>query len=223
MNRAQQEAKLSEELLEQKRRLEIEKQENGRKDAQRQFENKANMQQVEHTTSLELLKEKQDVAKTSSNATVQKAKSEGDIMLKTVQMSAANEAQLLRLANEQEQARATQQLRITAFRQQIAEQELQQATESAVKLSKAKAEAEALLSKAQAEARARVCLAEADAKAGDMIGKAYSKNAEFVKFKMAELQQQVAVARAEALASAMANNKGAMMPVELQKELTTWQ
>jgi len=50
--------------LEQKRRLEIEAQENARKDAARQHENKMAREQIEHSTNMEILREKQEVAKT---------------------------------------------------------------------------------------------------------------------------------------------------------------
>jgi len=62
-------------------------------------------------------------------------------------------------------------------------------------------------------------LAEAEAKATEMIGKSYTQNAEFVKFKLAELQKDVAITRAQCLAKAMDSNKGAMIPADLQREL----
>jgi regulator of protease activity HflC (stomatin/prohibitin superfamily) len=218
-NRAQQEAKLSEELLEQKRRLEIEAQENARRDAARQHENKMAREQIEHSTNMEILKEKQEVAKTTSAATVLKAKSESDIMLKTVQMKADNEAQIFKLKHEEEKIKAAQALKMMAFKQQIEEQTMQQQTAASVLVGKAKADADATLAKAQAEARAQLCLAEAEAKATDLIGKSYTQNVEFVKFKLAELQKDVAITRAQCLARAMDTNKGAMIPVDLQREL----
>jgi len=168
---------------------------------------------------MEILKERQEVAKTTSAATVLKAKNESDIMLKTVQMKADNEAQILKLKNEEEKIKAAQVLKMMAFKQQIEEQTMQQRTAAAVLVGKAQADADATLAKAQSEARARFCLAEAESKATDLIGKSYTQNAEFVKFKLAELQKDVAITRAQCLAKAMHSNKGAMIPVDLQREL----
>jgi len=176
-------------------------------------------EQLEHSTNMELLKEKQEVAKTTSQATVLKAKSESDIMLKTQQMKADNDAQILKLKTEEEKVKASQGLKMLSFKQQIEEQALQQQTAAQVMVGKAKAEADATLAKAQAEARARLCLAEADAKATDLLGKSYNQNAEFVKFKLAELHKDVAITRAQCLAKAMNSNKGAMIPADLQREL----
>lgn len=218
-NRAQQEAKLSEELLEQKRRLEIEAQENARREATRQHENKMAREQIEHSTNMEILREKQEVAKTTSAATVLKAKNESDIMLKTMQMKADNDAQILKLKNEEAKMKAAQALKMMAYKQQLEEEQLQQQTASVELLSKAKADSDAVIAKAQAEARARLKLAEAEAKATELIGKSYTQNAEFVKYKLAELQRDVAITRAQCLAKAMDSNKGAMIPADLQREL----
>lgn len=218
-NRAQQEAKLSEELLEQKRRLEIEAQENARKEAARQHDNKRVREQIEHSTNMEILNEKQEVAKMTSAATVTKAKSESEIMLKTMQMKADNEAQILKLKNEENKIKAAQQLKMMAFKQKLEEEQLAQQATAVELLSKAKADSDAMVAKAQAEARARLKLAEAEAKATELIGKSYTQNAEFVKFKLAELQKDVAITRAQCLAKAMDSNKGAMIPADLQREL----
>jgi hypothetical protein len=219
VHRAQQEAKLGEELLEQKRRLEIEAQENARKDASRLHENKMSMQQVEYNTSMELLKEKQEVAKTMAAATVVKAKNEADIMLKTVQLKAENESQILKLKNEEDKQRASQAIRMLEFKQKMEEQDAKQKSDSVCSLSVARAEAEATMAKAQAEAAARLCLAEADAKSADLLGASYSKNSEYVKYKLAEVHAEISKARALAMSTAMSNNKGAMMGPELQREL----
>jgi hypothetical protein len=219
VHRAQQEAKLSEELLEQKRRLEIEAQENARKDASRLYENKMSIQQVEYNTAMELLKEKQEVAKTMAKATVVKATNEADIMLKSVSLKAENEAQILKLKNEEDKQRAAQAIRMLEFKQKMEEQDAKQKSDSIITIAAAKANADATLAKAQAEAAARLCLAEADAKSADLLGASYSKNAEYVKFKLAEVQAEISKARAMAMSTAMSNNKGAMMGPELQREL----
>jgi regulator of protease activity HflC (stomatin/prohibitin superfamily) len=219
IHRAQQEAKLSEELLEQKRRLEIEAQENARKDALRVYENNMTKLQIEHTTNMELLKEKHEVAKTMSAATVKKAQSDADIMLKTVQLKAENETQILKLKYDEEKQKSVQNVRMLEFKQTIDEQALRQTNASEITISAAKAEADALLSKSQADAQSRLVLAEAESKSADLMGISYSKNAEYVKFKLAEMHSTVAKERALAMSTAMANNKSAMMSPDLQREL----
>ena len=219
VHRAQQEAKLSEELLEQKRRLEIEAQENARKDALRAYENNMTKLQIEHTTAMELLKEKHEVAKTMSAATVKKAQSEADIMLKTVQLKADNESQILKLKYDEEKQKSVQNVRMLEFKQAIDEQEMRQQNEAEITISAAKAEAEARLAKSQADAQARLVLAEAESKSAELMGVSYTKNAEYVKFKLAEMHATVAKERATAMSTAMSNNKSAMMSPELQREL----
>lgn len=219
IHRAQQEAKLSEELLEQKRRLEIEAQENARKDAMRNYENKMSKQQIEHTTSMELLKERQAVAKTMSAATVKKAQSEVDIMLKTVQLKAENESQILKLKYDEEKEKSKQNVRMMEFKQTIDEQELRQKVQAEIIVAAAQAEADALGCKSKADAEARLVLAGAESKAADLMGASYSKNAEYVKYKLAEMHAAVAKERALAMSTAMSNNKSAMMSPDLQREL----
>lgn len=219
IHRAQQEAKLSEELLEQRRRLEIETQENARKDAQRAYENTMSKNQMEHTTSMELLKEKQEVAKTMSAATVAKAKGEADIMLKTVQLKAENETQILKLKHDEEKERSKQAVRMMEFKQTIDEQELRQKVQADIIVASAQAEADSMAFKSQGDAQSRLVLAEAESKSAELMGVAFAKNAEYVKFKLAEMQATVAKERALAMSVAMSNNKSAMMSPDLQREL----
>jgi len=175
--------------------------------------------QMEHTTSMELLKEKQEVAKTMSAATVKKAQSEADIMLKTVQLKADNESQILKLKYDEEKQKSTQNVRTLEFKQQIDEQEIRQKNQAAITVSAAQAEADALTFKSQADAQSRLVLAEAESKSADLMGVSYAKNAEYVKYKLAEMHTVVAKERARAMATAMSNNKSAMMSPDLQREL----
>jgi len=219
VHRAQQEGKLSEELLEQKRRLEIEAQENARKEATKAYENKMSLQQVEYNTQMEQLKEKQEVARTMALATVVKAKNDADIMLKTVQLRADTETQSLKLKGDEDKQKATQAIQMINFKQRMDEQDLKQKADSAIAIAAAKAEADATLARAEAEAAARLCLAEADAKTAELLGTSYAKNTEYVKFKLAEMQAEITKSRARAMSTAMSNNKGAMMDPNLQREL----
>lgn len=59
-------------------------------------------------------------------------------MLKTMQMKADNDAQLLKLKNDESKMKAAQQLKMMAFKQQLEEEQLQQQTAAVELLSKAK-------------------------------------------------------------------------------------
>lgn len=67
-----------------------------------------------------------------SAATVKKAQSEADIMLKTVQLKADNETQILKLKYDEEKERSKQNVRMMEFKQNIDEQELRQKVQAEI-------------------------------------------------------------------------------------------
>jgi len=168
---------------------------------------------------MEALRQKLEVARTMAAAEVETAKNEAEIMLRNVKLKTENEMQLLRLKGEEERQKGQQNIKMLEFQQKMQEQDNKQKADAATTIAAAKAQADATLQKAQAEAAARLCLAEADARAADLLGASYSKNSEFVRFKLAEIQTEISKARAAAMSTAMSSNKGAMMEPDLQREL----
>jgi len=63
--------------------------------------------------------------------------------------------------------------------------------------------------------------AESEAKGAAMIGKAYNKNPQYLHYKTSQLQAEVLRERAEAFAKGLIENKGAMIPEHLQKEISS--
>lgn len=217
--RAMQESKLSEELQEIKRRRDIERQEHEKHQENQRQENLRAQQQLEHDIMMEALREKQNIAKVNSAANVAKAESEQEILLMKNKLEAENAANLIRLQAQEDNIKAEQARKLI---EEQAEQDrllIKARAAAECQLEQSKSLAQATIANAEAEAAARLKLAEADAKAAELMGAAYGKNGEVIKLKMAEMQAEVMKARAQALSVAMSNNKGCMMPQDLQREL----
>jgi len=207
--RADKEAYLNEILLEEKRQLNIEVERRRREDARLAHERDQAAREQEHKTKLQKLINAEALAKQKAEADLHKQKALADMELETARLEAARRAQAIQLNIEQEKAQSAAARRLIE-KQSQAEEKVQQA----------EADAKAVLLQAEADAEAKIKTAQADAKKAELVGAAYRANPDYLKLEFARMNADVLKLRANAIADAISKNKGAMMPVEMQKELT---
>ncbi|GAB5362073.1 hypothetical protein AAMO2058_000767200 [Amorphochlora amoebiformis] len=207
--RAQKEAKLKEQLLEEKRALDIENEERKREQARIDGRHRNEIRQQEHLVKLEALQSEQDKQKQAEEAKLRYA-------------TARSKA-------KQQQVKLEAELRQVRMRQEVLRNKAVADADRRISVTRARCEqnvaivqanADATVAEADAKASAIIKAAEAQAKAAELIGQAYKSNPQFLDFKLSELKAKVMKMRADAIAKGLSQNKGVMVPIHLQNEIS---
>jgi len=211
LNRAMQEAKFNEDILEEKRQLGVAIEAWKRADAELEYKQRKEREKVTHDAKMQVLRDSEDLKKMEKKAELDLAQQNFDIDKKLIVLDAQKQQQILSL--KQNQDRVASQVK----------RELVDATGTAdAQIQDAKAEAESVRQKSAAQAAAKLNLAESDAKAAALIGSAYRDNAAYMQLQIARMNAQVQEARAKAMAAAVDHNNLTMLPASLQKELSSF-
>jgi hypothetical protein len=207
--RAQQETKLSELILEEKRQLDISLSTWARDDAKLLYQMKEEKNKVIHDTKMQLLRDAEDLKTMQAKATLEVTNQQFSIDKTIISLNAQKSQQILEL--DQKEAKIKSRIK----------RELIDAKGLAdEKISDAHAEANAVKAKCDAQAFARLAIAESDAKAAELVGSAYKDNNSYMELKVAEMHADIQEARAKHIKSALGKNKLAMLPAKIQSELT---